>query len=152
MSSSIWLSHRRTVFWHTRQRRREKHPLDLLVLRRRGLVLCKILYPQPLRKPLSKGVGFSDLRSSKATCDLLSHSKPAQGRMLHSRSVQVMRTVISIVEVQLSLLENARSPDVKIRAKMQIKITRTRKEGRLFRSGKGVLTLPLLQSFQKGHQ
>jgi len=99
MSSSIWLSHRRTVFWHTRQRRREKHPLDLLVLRRRGLVLCKILYPQPLRKPLSKGVGFSNLHSSKATFDLLLHSRVAHGRMLHRRSVQMTGIVVSIVEV-----------------------------------------------------
>jgi hypothetical protein len=63
-----------------------------------------------------------------------------------------MRTVVSIVEVQLTLLENAHRPNIKIRAKMQIKITRTREEGRLFRSGKGVLTSPPLQSFQKGHQ
>jgi len=106
----------------------------------------------PLRKPLSKGVGLLGPHSSKAVCDLLFRSKLAQGQMLHSRSVQVTGTIVSIVEVQLTLLENARSPNVKIRAKMQIKITRTRKEGRLFRSGKGVLTLPLLQSFQKGHQ
>jgi len=111
-----------------------------------------MLHLQPLRKPLSKGVGFSDLRSSRAICDLLSHSKPAQGRMLHSRSVQVMGTVISIVEVQLSLLENARRPDIKIRAKMQIKIIRTKEGSRLSKSGKGELTLPLSQNFQKAHQ
>ena len=111
-----------------------------------------MLHLQPLRKPLSKGVGFSDLRSSKATCDLLSHSKPAQGRLLPSRSVQVTGIVVSIVEVRLTLLENARSPGVKTRAKMQIKIIRTKERDRLFKSGKGELTSPLSQNFQKAHQ
>ena len=147
MSLLIWQSLRRTVFWHIGLRRRERHQLDPLVPLHRGIVLCKMCHLHPLRKPLSKGVGLLAPHSSKAVCDLLFRSKPAQGRMLHSRSIQVTRTVVSIVEVQLTLLENARSPDVKIRTKMQIRITRTREEGRLFRSGKGGLTLPLLQSF-----
>ena len=86
------------ILAHPAEKKR-KTPLDLLVLRRRGLVLCKILYPQPLRKPLSKGVGFSNLHSSKATFDLLLHSRVAQGRMLYRRSVQMTGIVVSIVEV-----------------------------------------------------
>ena len=152
MSLLIWQSLRRTVFWHIGLRRRERHQLDPLVPLHRSIVLCKMYHLHPLRKHLSKGVGLSGPHSSKAICDLLSHSKLAQGQMLHSQYVQVTEIVASNVEVQLTSLESARSPGVKTRAKVLIRTTRTREKDRLFRSGKGVSTSPPLQSFQKGHQ
>jgi len=152
MNLLIWQSLRRTVFWHIGLRRRGRHQLDPLVPLHRGIVLCKMLHLHLLRKPLSKGVGLSGPHSSRVMQDPWPLSKLAQGRMLHSQSVQVTEIVVSIVEVQLTSLESARSPGVKTRAKVLIRTTRTREKGRLFRSGKGVSTSPPLQSFQKGHQ
>jgi len=57
----------------------------------------------------------------------------------------------SIVGAQLISLMIAHILSVKTRAKALIRTTTTREEGRLFWSGKGVSTSPLVQNFLREH-
>ena len=63
-----------------------------------------------------------------------------------------MEIVASIVGAQLISPVSAHNPSDKTRAKALIRTTRTRAEGRLFRSGKGTSISPLLQNFLRAHQ
>jgi hypothetical protein len=69
------------------------------------------------RMPLSQGIGFLGPLSNKVWQDLLLHSQMVQGRIYNSHPTRVTQTDVSIVGVLLTLLENAVSPDSKLRAK-----------------------------------
>jgi hypothetical protein len=64
----------------------------------------------------------------------------------------VREIVVSIVGAQLISPVSARNPGDKIRAKALIRTTRTKAEGKQFRSSKGVSISPLLQNFLRAHQ
>jgi len=64
----------------------------------------------------------------------------------------VPKIVASTVGVQLILPESVRSLRNKTRVKGLLKATRTREEGRLFRSSKVGSTSPLLQNCRKERQ
>jgi len=64
----------------------------------------------------------------------------------------VREIVALIVGAQLISPVSARNPSDKIRAKALIKTTRTRAEGKLFRSSKDASISPLLQNFLRAHQ
>ena len=138
------------ILAHPAEKKR-KTPLDLLVLRRRGLVLCKILYPQPLRKPLSKGVGSLDhLNSSSSWIVLhpLRSSSLAQGWMCSKPLVPTTTTAISSVGVRIILPSNAPRWD-NLKGKDSLGIIRTKARRRLCKSGKVELISPLLLNFLK---
>jgi hypothetical protein len=67
--------------------------------------------------PLSQGVGFSGSLTNRVWQDPLLHSQMAQGQIYSSHPARVTQTDVSIVGVLLTLLENAVSPDSKLRAK-----------------------------------
>jgi hypothetical protein len=67
--------------------------------------------------------------------------------MSSSHFVPAIIIVASIVGVQLISPENVHSLRNKTRVKVLFKTTRTREEGKLFKSGKGGSTSPLLQNY-----
>jgi len=70
----------------------------------------------------------------------------------HHQPVQAIKIVVSTVGVHLILPESVRSLRNKTKVKVLLRTTRTREEGRLFRSGKGESTSPILQNFLRVHQ
>jgi len=70
----------------------------------------------------------------------------------HHQPVQAIKIVASIVGVHLISPESVRSLGNNTRVKVLLKSTRTREEGRLFRSGKGEPTSPLLQNYLRERQ
>src|SRR6185312_11081178 len=94
---------RRILFLHTALKRSARHLLDPRMPVHRGIALCRITHPHPLRRPLSQGVGLFVLLSSSrldsgflSKLDLhLSSSRSALGRILSQPLAPIIITVVS---------------------------------------------------------
>ena len=131
----------------------------------RGIVLCRITHPHPLRRPLSQGVGLLGLLSSSSSsssrlvsCHLsklamLHHnsSRLALGRILSRPLALTTTTVVLNVGAQITLQKCALKRD-KLRGRLLAEMIRTRARSKLFKSGKADLTSPILLSFRKEHR
>ena len=152
MSWLIWQLLKKTAFWLSGPRRKERHQLDPRVLSHRGIVWCKLIHLNFLKRPLSKGDGLSGLCSSRVLSNPLLHSRMAQGQILSSYFIQGMQTVTFTVGVPIILLENVRKPDGPIKVKILVRTIKTRARSRPLRSNKGRLISPCFQSFLKEHR
>ena len=165
MSWLIWPLRKRTVLLHIVLRRSGRHQRDPRVPSHRGIVWCKILYPD-LHREMPQWADLSLGRlSSKEDSDLQclsssnsnssSSSNLAQGQMPHNSIVGMVIIDASTAAVHLTLPRIVRSPEGIIQGKTPTRTTtttRARARGKWCKSGKGELTSPLLQTFPREHQ
>src|SRR6185312_3951891 len=151
---------KRILFLHTALKRSARHLLDPQVPLHRGIVLCRITHPHPLRRPLSQGVGLFGLLNSSSRLDSgflskldvhLSSSRTALGRILSQPLTLIIITAVSDAGVWITLPRCAPRRD-KLKGRLLAEMIRTRARGKPFKSDRADLISPTWLTFQKEHQ
>src|SRR6185436_18128608 len=141
-------------------KRSARHLLDPLVPLHRGIALCRITHPHPLRRPLSQGVGLFVLLSRSSRLDSgylskldlhLSNSRPDLGRILSQPLALTTITAVSDAGVRITLPRCAPRRD-NLKGRLLAEMIRTRARGKLFKSGRADLISPALLTFPREHQ
>ena len=148
------------LFLHTTLKRSVRHLLDPRVPLHRGIILCRITHPHPLRKPLSQGVGLFVLLNSSSRLDSgclskldlhLSSSRPALGRVLSKPLALTTITAVSNAGVRITLPRCAPRRD-NLKGRLLTEMIRTRARNKSFKSGRADLTSPTLLNYMRDHQ
>ena len=126
----------------------------------RGIVLCRIAHPHPLRRPLSQDVGLFDLLNSSSRLDSgflskldlhLGSSRTALGRILSQPLALIIITAVSDAGVRITLPRCAPRRD-NLKGRLLAEMIRTRARGKPFKSGRADLTSPTLLNYPREHQ
>lgn len=134
--------------------------LDPRVPLHRGIALCRITHPHPLRRPLSQGVGLFVLLNSSSRLDSgflskldlhLSSSRLALGRILSKPLALTTITVVSNAGVRIILPRCAPRRD-NLKVRLLAEMIRTRARDKPFRSGRADLISPTWLTFQREYQ
>ena len=141
-------------------KRSARHLLDPRVPLHRGIALCRITHPHPLRRPLSQGIGLFGLLNSSSRLDSgflskldlhLSSSRTALGRILSQPLALIIITAVSDAGVQITLPRCAPRRD-NLKGRLLAEMIRTRARGKPFKSGRADLTSPTLLNFPRERQ
>src|SRR6185312_291709 len=145
---------------HTALKRSARHLLDPRVPLHRGIALCRITHPHPLKRPLSQGIGLFVLLNSSSRLDSgflskldlhLSSSRPALGRIISNPLALTTITDVSDAGVRITLPRCAPRWE-NLKGRLLAEMIRTKARAKPFKSGRANLTSPALLTFLREHQ